>query len=152
MSLPLLKRVDCVDASPAIFERISPLLLSEALISTRSQPRSCSSASLTVVFPTPAGPYSRAARLVGLPSDHQSIHSLSFSIAVLLPATSLLVPGRYLTVQGSTVKSCDRARLQRRVWRAVRCAALLHLRLVRVGSRSLPLPRRGRSSSSQEQR
>src|SRR5438034_3536725 len=88
MSLPLLKRVDCVDASPAILERISPLRLSDALISTRSQPRSCASASLTVVFPTPAGPYSNAARLVGLPSDHESIHSLSFSIAVLLPATS----------------------------------------------------------------
>src|SRR5438034_5613207 len=118
MSLPLLKRVDCVDASPAILERISPLRLSDALISTRSQPRSCASASLTVVFPTPAGPYSNAARLVGLPSDHESIHSLSFSIAVLLPATSLLVPGRYLTVQGSTVKSCARAKLQRRVLRA----------------------------------
>src|SRR5438067_13046268 len=117
MSLPLLKRVDCVDASPAIFERISPLLLSEALISTRSQPRSCASASLTVVFPTPAGPYSNAARLVGLPSAHESIHSLSFSIAILLPATSLLVPGRYLTVQGSTVTSLAWARLRRRVLR-----------------------------------
>src|SRR5213592_3572000 len=119
MSLPLLKRVDCVDASPAIFERISPLLLSEALISTRSQPRSWASASLTVVFPTPAGPYSNAARLPGLPPAQESIHSRSFSIAVLFPATSLLVPGRYLTVQGST-KSCATARRLRRVLRVAR--------------------------------
>src|SRR5207247_10665947 len=119
MRLPLLKRVDCVDASPASLERISPLRLSDALISTRSQPRSCASASLTVVFPTRAGPYSNAARLVGLPSDHESIHSLSFSLAVLLPATSLLVPHRYLTVQGSPLRSRAGAELR---WRALRAA------------------------------
>src|SRR5437773_11974798 len=115
MSLPLLKRVDCVDASPAIFERISPLLLSEALISTRSQPRSWASASLTVVFPTPAGPYSYAARLVVFPSDHVFVHSRSLSIAVLFPATSLLVPVRYFTVLGSTSMFCARLMLGGRV-------------------------------------
>src|SRR6266581_7858789 len=120
MSLPLLKSVVWVDARPAIFERISPLLLSDALISTRSQPRSLASASLTVVFPTPAGPYSNAARLPGLPSAQESIHSRSFSIAVLFPATSLLVPGRYLTVHGSTAKSCATARRLRRASRVAR--------------------------------
>src|SRR5467141_3286540 len=100
MSLPLLNNDDCVDASPAIFERMSPLLLSEALISTRSQSLSRATASATVVFPTPAGPYRRTAALDGLPSAQESSHWRIFSRATLLPAISRVVCGLYLTVQG----------------------------------------------------
>src|SRR5207245_7546693 len=100
MSLPLLNSDDCVDASPAILERISPLRLSEALISTRSQSLSRATASATVVFPTPAGPYNRTADLDGLPLDQESSHRRIFSRAGLLPAISRVVCGLYLTVQG----------------------------------------------------
>src|SRR5439155_5518 len=91
MSLPMLNNDDCVDASPAILERMSPLRLSEALISTMSQPLSRAIASATVVFPTPAGPYRRTAALDGLPLDQESNHLLILARASLLPAISRVV-------------------------------------------------------------
>src|SRR6266849_344313 len=100
MSLPLLNKDDCVDANPAILERMSPLRLSEALISTTSHPLSRATASATVVFPTPAGPYRRTAPLGGLALDQESSHRRIFSRASLLPAISRVVCGLYLTVQG----------------------------------------------------
>src|SRR5712664_2872459 len=105
MSLPLLNSDDCVDARPAILERMSPVRLSEALISTRSQPLSRATASATVVFPTPAGPYNSTAALDGLPFDHESSQRRTFSRAGLLPAISRVLCGLYLTVQGVTCSS-----------------------------------------------
>src|SRR5438445_12537452 len=102
ISLPLLNNVLWVDASPATLASMSPLLLSDALISTRCQPRSRAKASVTEVLLTPAGPWSSTAALLGLPLLHDSTESRSFSMADLFPVTSLLVLGLYFVVQGST--------------------------------------------------
>src|SRR5438445_9767521 len=90
-----------VEASPATLDRISPLLLSDAFNSTRSQPCSLASASLITVFPTPGGPQRRIALFWGVPVFQDASHLTICSMACLLPATSARYLGRCLTVQGS---------------------------------------------------
>ena len=143
MSLPMLNNDDCVDASPAILERMSPLRLSEALISTMSQPLSRAIASATVVFPTPAGPYRRTAALDGLPllflarelDDENSMACGKCAICQGRP----LLPDTYSidlmqkAVQVQFLRRSDEP-IEPRDGRAARLAGPLHLHLVPTGS------------------
>ena len=89
----------------------SPVLWSEAFISTIPHPMSRARASAEEVFPMPGVPMRTSALLDGAPLFHCSAHCLIVAAAEGLPTMSFSDWGLYFSVQSSAITdpSCYRA-------------------------------------------